>query len=71
MPQLDLDGSQISACLGALDAYRKSLVRAQSSKGIVAGLPEVYQQQIKLVDGAIAVFRAVPLQGASTSPAKR
>lgn len=61
--KVDLDGSQVSACLGALDAYRKSLVRAQGAKALVAGLPEVYGHQIKIVDGCIAVLRAVPLPG--------
>lgn len=61
--KVDLDGAQISVVLGALDTERKSLVRAQAAKAKVQGLAEVYGHQIKLVDSAADVLRAVPLPG--------
>ena len=61
--KVELDGAQISVLLGALDGYRKSLVRARSQKSLVQGLSEVYGHQVKLVDSVIAVLRSVPLPG--------
>lgn len=63
MAKLDLDSAEISVCLGALDGYRKSLVRAKTARSGVQGLPEAYDHQIKITDGAISKFRAIPLPG--------
>ena len=61
--KVEFDGAEISVCLGALDAYRKSLTRAQAQKSLVVGLAEVYGHQVKMVDSVIAKLRAVPLPG--------